>query len=76
MSIIERRLGRRVAELRKLAGLTQAQLAERLDVATETISRLERGAAVPSLARLEGMAGEFGVEMWELFRWMPGRRGG
>lgn len=65
---LNEKLGRRVADLRQAAGMTQADLAERVSVATETISRLERGAVVPSLARLEQIAGALGVEFAELFR--------
>ncbi|WP_243336999.1 helix-turn-helix domain-containing protein [Anaeromyxobacter soli] len=68
MGAVEKRLGRRVAERRKAAGLTQAQLAERLGVTTETVSRLERGAVVPSLARLEAFASALGVDLSDLFR--------
>jgi transcriptional regulator with XRE-family HTH domain len=68
MGAVEKRLGRRVADQRKRAGLTQAQLAERVGVATETVSRLERGSAIPSLARLEAVASALGVETHELFR--------
>lgn len=64
---MEERLGRRVAELRELAGLTQAQLAEKIDVSTETVSRLERGAAVPSLARLEDLATALGIDLARMF---------
>lgn len=68
MGAVEKRLGRRVADHRKRAGLTQAQLAERVGVATETVSRLERGSAVPSLARLEDVASALGVGLSERFR--------
>ena len=37
-----------------------------MDVAT--ISRLERGESIPSLTRLETLAGKLGVELIELFR--------
>lgn len=68
MGLVEKRLGRRVADLRRLAEMTQEQLAERVGVSPETISRLERGAAVPSLARIEEIAGALGVELPDLFR--------
>ena len=42
MSRIEQRLGRRIAHLRHAAGLTQEELAEKVGVAPETLSRLER----------------------------------
>jgi transcriptional regulator with XRE-family HTH domain len=68
MGAVEKRLGRRVADQRKRAGLTQAQLAERVGVVTETVSRLERGSAIPSLARLEAVALALGIETFELIR--------
>lgn len=74
MGAVEKRLGRRVADQRKRAGLTQAQLAERIGVANETISRLERGSAVPSLGRVEAVASALGVELSELFRTLDRER--
>jgi transcriptional regulator with XRE-family HTH domain len=68
MGAVEKRLGRRVADQRKRARLTQEELAERVGVTTETVSRLERGAVVPSLARLEAVASALGVELVDLFR--------
>lgn len=47
------RLGRNIAAQRKAVHLTQAQLAERLRVETETISRFERGKTLPSILTLE-----------------------
>jgi len=65
---VEKKLGKRVADLRRGAGLSQAQLAEQLGVATETISRLERGATVPSLATVERLARVLGTDLADLFR--------
>lgn len=55
-SSIARRLGGRVAALRKSRRWTQAALAERVGVDTETISRFERGATLPSLLTLEKLS--------------------
>ena len=41
------KIGRFIAEQRKRLGLTQAQLAEVLDVSNKTISRWERGINLP-----------------------------
>jgi transcriptional regulator with XRE-family HTH domain len=65
---VDRKLGQRVAAQRKLAGLTQEELAEKVGVAPETISRLERGASVPSLASIEKIAHVLNVEMPVLFQ--------
>jgi transcriptional regulator with XRE-family HTH domain len=53
---IGRRLGQNVAERRKALNWTQDQLAERLGVEAETVSRFERGATLPSLPKLEQIA--------------------
>ena len=50
------RLSRNIASRRRELNLTQAQLAERLCVDTETLSRFERGKHLPSLATLERLA--------------------
>ena len=50
------RLSRNISLRRHFLGLTQAQLAERLGVETETLSRFERGKTVPSLEKLERLA--------------------
>ena len=50
------RLGRNIATRRKALGLTQAALAERLGIDTETLSRFERGKHAPSLLTLERLA--------------------
>ena len=52
-----KRLGQRIAERRKELSWTQDQLAERLGVDTETISRFERGVTVPALLTIEKLAG-------------------
>jgi len=72
MNSIEKRIGRRIAELRRLSGLSQARLADSIGTATETVSRLETGAAMPSLARLAAVAQALGVELHELLRVRPG----
>lgn len=51
-----RRLGQQIAARRKAVDWTQDQLAERLGVDAETISRFERGATVPSLVTLDRLA--------------------
>ncbi len=68
MSAIEEKLGRRVAVLRKSAGLTQAKLAELIGVQPEHISRFETGARGASLETLANIAEALGVELHELVR--------
>jgi transcriptional regulator with XRE-family HTH domain len=52
-SSIARRLGANIGVLRKARCWTQFDLAERVGVDTETISRFERGATLPSILTLE-----------------------
>jgi transcriptional regulator with XRE-family HTH domain len=68
MGQVAKKLGQRVAEYRQQAGLTQGKLAEKVGVADETISRLERGAVTPSLERMEQVAAALGIELHELFQ--------
>ena len=60
------RLGASLAAKRKSRNWTQAELAERVGVDTETISRFERGAALPSLVTLEKLAHSIRVTLAEL----------
>jgi transcriptional regulator with XRE-family HTH domain len=50
------RLSTNISTRRRALGLTQAQLAERLGVDTETLSRFERGKHLPSVTTLERLA--------------------
>ena len=61
------RLGSRVRDLRKQAGLTQAQLADRVDVSHEFMSRLERGQKTPSLDTTDRIARSLGLSIRDLF---------
>ena len=58
--------GETVRRLRRERGLTQEQLAGRLNVAFQTISNWERGECTPDLGMLPAIAGFFGVSADEL----------
>lgn len=60
------KLGRNIFERRKELGWTQAELAEKIGVDTETVSRFERGSNLPSLSRLETLASVLGVPLSKL----------
>lgn len=53
---LAKRLGKNIAERRKQLKWTQEQVAERVGVDAETISRFERGANLPSLLTLEKLS--------------------
>ncbi len=65
------RLSRNIVSRRRCLGLTQAQLAERLGVETETLSRFERGKHLPSLLTLERLSGLLVTSMGELLAEQP-----
>lgn len=47
-----RRLAREIARNRKLLGFTQERFAERLNISSDMVSSIERGARMPSLPML------------------------
>ena len=63
---LAKRLGSSLSAARKQAALTQGELAEKVGVDTETISRFERGATMPSLVTLQMLAVALNVTMAEL----------
>ncbi|MFT4195947.1 helix-turn-helix domain-containing protein [Ottowia sp.] len=63
---LAQRLGTQIAVLRKTKEWTQADLAERIGVEPETISRFERGATTPSLQTLEKISHCLRVRIGEL----------
>lgn len=50
--MIDKRIGKRIKERREAIGLTQQELAEKLDLTTNYISTLERGASFPRCEKL------------------------
>jgi len=65
--MLQKKLGRRIAELRRATKLTQEQLAEAVGCSVEFISLVERGVNAPSVARLADFAKVLKVEVKELF---------
>ncbi len=61
-------IGGFLAALRKANGMTQADLAEKLNVSDKTISRWERDDSAPDLAAIPVLAEIFGVTCDELLR--------
>lgn len=50
--MIDKRIGKRLKQRREELGLTQDQLAEKLDLTTNYISTVERGASFPRCEKL------------------------
>ena len=65
--MLQKRLGQRIADLRKNRRLTQVQFAKAVGCSVEFISLVERGVNAPSVARLEDFARALKVEVFDLF---------
>ncbi|MBS1210580.1 MAG: helix-turn-helix domain protein [Proteobacteria bacterium] len=63
---LAQRLGAQISARRRTCQWSQDQLAEQLGVATETISRFERGATLPSLVTLQKLAQILGLRISDL----------
>jgi len=60
-------LGARIKELRKRAGLSQDQLAEKVGIESKYLSRIEVGKRYPALETLDNIADALQVGTKELF---------
>ena len=58
--------GAAIRRLREARALTQAQLAEKLDVSSKTVSKWETGRGLPDICMLEPLCAALGVSMTEL----------
>jgi transcriptional regulator with XRE-family HTH domain len=72
--VLQKKLGQRIASLRKAKKLTQEQLAEAVGCSVEFISLVERGVNAPSVAGLEKFAKILNVEVKELFTFEEKKR--
>ncbi len=53
---LKQQAGLRLRDLRKAAGLTQDELAGRIEMSVQMIQQVERGATAPSLDTIEAIA--------------------
>ena len=61
-------LGEKIREQRKKAGLSQEQLAEKLNVSRQAITKWETGKGIPDVANLIAISDEFGLSLDELIK--------
>ena len=64
-------MGQRIAALRARHHLSQEELAERLDVSRQSVSKWETDASIPDLAKLLALSEVFGVTLDELVKGTP-----
>jgi transcriptional regulator with XRE-family HTH domain len=60
---VAKMVGAAVARYRTEAGLTQEEVAEKMGIGNEAVSRMERGAVLPTVARLFEFAELFGCRV-------------
>lgn len=60
-------IAKRIKESRKLAGLTQEQLAEKIDISTNAVAKLENNLMTASLQTLVNIANVLSMDMESLF---------
>jgi len=59
-------IGKAISTKRIVAGLSQEKVAESLGISREAVSRMETGAAIPTVVRLAELAGIFNCGIEEL----------
>lgn len=60
-------VGRNIARRRKILGITQDDLADRLKITPAALSRIESGRTAPRFSRLSDIAGCLGCPVADLF---------
>lgn len=64
---LEKKLGAKIAYLRKSKRFSQAKLAEKADISEIYVGEIERGDANPTLEKLKLIANALNVDVVELF---------
>ena len=60
---LKAQIGINIAQFRKEQGLTQAELAQKLNYSDKAVSKWERGESVPDVLTMTQIAQEFGISM-------------
>lgn len=63
----QKKLGRRISEIRKIKDITQEELAEKANLTVSYISKIETGKKNPTIATIEKIAQALGVDIYQLF---------
>lgn len=70
---VRTRLAQNLTHYRKLMGLTQTELSEKINYSDKSVSKWERGEGVPDIFVLTQLADLFGVSLNDLFAAQPKR---
>lgn len=63
----QKKIGKYIAEKRKLKNLTQAQLADMMGVGYKAVSKWERGLSLPDVSKYQELCSILGITLNELF---------
>ncbi len=61
------KLGKKIQKLRKAKGLTQEEMAEKINISRTHMGHIEQGRKAPSLKVMNKMAKLLGVKVQDLF---------
>lgn len=64
---LKENLGKKIKEYRQLQGISQEELAEKLDISQQTLSKIECGKNFLTSETLERISSVLGVNAYELF---------
>ena len=67
-SQLSKQVGLTIAKYRQQSGLTQNEVAEKLNIGYEAVSRMERGIVMPTVERLVELAEIFDCEAADLLK--------
>lgn len=67
MTSLKVKFGKRMRELRKISGLTQEQMAEKIGIEPPNISKIENGMHFPQPDKIEKIASALNVKIFDLF---------
>lgn len=65
---VNKTIGENILKLRIVDGLSQSELADRLGVSPQAVSKWERALCCPDISHLPHIAKVFGTSIDELFR--------
>ena len=63
----QKRIGAFIAQCRKEKNMTQMQLAERLEITSQAVSKWENGRGMPDMSLLQPLCDILGISLNELF---------
>jgi len=61
-----KKIGRKISELRKEKNMTQMELADKMNISFQAVSKWERGNSMPDISKLPELAEILGVSVDEL----------